>query len=134
MKNYVLYDAKKFQNAKFEVFKFQNVDFGIQKIFTFSTFFPEMVKFEISFFYNLIFCLSSYDLDKPSGLVAELCWNLRIYIWSWNNFKICENQEEEGEAFQNFRQKTSNQNFRTRLMRAQPLVRHQRYISGLWPL
>ena len=68
MRNYVLYDARKFQTVKFEVFQLKNVDFGTRK---FPTFLPEMVKFLI--FFNLIFCLISYDLHKPNNFVTESC-------------------------------------------------------------
>ena len=55
---------KNFQMQNLKFFNFKNVDFGDQK---FSPFLPGMVKFDLSIFQTLIFCLSSYDLDKPSG-------------------------------------------------------------------
>ena len=78
MNNYVVYDAKKLQNTNVEVFQLQKCWFWHQKIFQFSSFFlPEMVKFDLSFFKNMIFCLSSYDLNKPSRFVTESCWNFK---------------------------------------------------------
>ena len=109
LKNYAFYDAKNFQNAKFEIVFLKNVAFIIQKFFTFSTFFSKWPKFKS----HMIFWLIIHDLDTPSGFVIKLCWNFEI-----SHLMFRENKGESKSAVQKSSTKSFDQNFWILMVRA----------------